>query len=132
MNTKEVGRIAHAKVLAKLTERGDNVLLPFADVGRYDLALDQDGKLIRIECKIGRLKNGVVTFPTSSTSWYGGYERKNYRGDAELFGVWCPENDTVYLVPVDKVGVRECSLRVDTPSRRANLSKVRWAKDYVV
>ncbi len=132
MNTKETGRITQAKVLAKLVENGENVLLPFCDVGRYDLALDQGGKLVRIECKTGRLRNGAVVFPTASTKWYGGFEKKSYHNDADFIGIYCPETEEVYLVPVDETGTSEGRLRVDPPHPRSNQTRIRWAKDYAV
>jgi hypothetical protein len=52
-----------------------------------------------------------------------------YYGQADAFGVYCPETDRVYLVPVDTVGPNCATLRVEAP--RNNQSKgVRWASDY--
>lgn len=130
LNTKEIGRITQAKVLAKLVESGENILLPFSDVGRYDLAIDREGQLVRVECKTGRLKEGTVVFRTCSTKWYGGHEKRHYKGDADFFGVWCPENDTVYLVPVNEAGKTECRLRIQPPKPGGNNTKVRWAEKY--
>lgn len=53
----------------------------------------------------------------------------DYRGDADLFGVYCPETRGVYLVPVDEVGKRSCRLRV-APTRNNQRQNVRWARDH--
>ena len=55
-----------------------------------------------------RLINGAVTFyPCSvdSRSVDGTTLRRGYRGEVEWFGVYCPANRQVYLVPVDDVPV---------------------------
>jgi hypothetical protein len=55
--------------------------------------------------------------------------RKTYHGDADYFGVYCPELGTSYLVPVEDVGNVEGALRVE-PTRNGQLTGVRWAKNY--
>lgn len=56
--------------------------------------------------------------------------RTSYQGRAELFGVWCPELDTVYLVPVKSVpGGTDAHLRV-SPTKNNQETGIRWAKDY--
>ncbi|MFN2640513.1 MAG: group I intron-associated PD-(D/E)XK endonuclease [Actinomycetota bacterium] len=52
-----------------------------------------------------------------------------YKGEADLFGVYSPDNGGVNLVPVDAVGNRLGSLRVD-PTRNNQSEKIRWARDY--
>jgi hypothetical protein len=47
----------------------------------------------------------------------------------DLFIVYCPQNDSVYVIPADEVPSREIYLRV-IPSRNQQGKRVRWAKDY--
>ena len=35
---------------------------------RYDLAIERNGELSRVQCKTGRLKKGAVYFRTASSS----------------------------------------------------------------
>jgi hypothetical protein len=54
-------------VVAALVAVGKHVLLPFGDNLRYDLAYEEeDGSFVRVQCKTGRLVDGVILFPTSS------------------------------------------------------------------
>jgi hypothetical protein len=132
MNTKTVGDISEAMVLAALVRVGKDVLIPWGDNLRYDMAYDDDGKLIRVQCKTAQdLGNGSFTFPTASSQAHRGKGRRNYRGQIEFFGVYCPSTQEVYLVPVDDVGLSSATLRVE-PSVNNQTKKVRWAKDYVV
>ena len=54
---------------------------------------------------------------------------RDYAGEIDLFAVYCPENDGVYLVPSEEAPLRGMYLRVDESRNRQN-KRVRWAKDY--
>lgn len=130
-NTKEIGDTAVAGVLARLLKKGYAILLPFGDSQRYDLVLDKNGKFFRVQCKSGRVRNGCIRFNSSSTEWYKGHKRKNYKGQVDYFGVYCPELDKSYLVPVDIIGETQGVLRISPPKN--NQAKfVRWCNEYEI
>lgn len=131
MNTKDKGNITEAKILAALVSAGHKVLIPWGDNLRYDLALDQNGSLVRVQCKTGNYINGAIVFATASTYAHRGGCRKTYRGQADLFGVYCSVTDEVYLVPVGDVGVSSAYLRVEPPKHLGG-GEIRWAKDYEI
>ena len=132
---KVVGDASEAMIIARLVQAGKMILLPFGENHRYDLVLDEGDRFIKVQCKTGRLKNGVVLFPTCSTTYHfpknqpSTFYQRDYAKDADLFGVYCPDNDSVYLVPVAEVGKRAASLRLE-PSRNGQAKRIRWAKDY--
>ncbi|MGH3442910.1 MAG: group I intron-associated PD-(D/E)XK endonuclease [Nitriliruptorales bacterium] len=133
---KDVGDTTTAHVLARLSDRYPYVYVPWGENTRTDLLVEtEEGDFIRIQCKTGRLRNGAITFPTCSVTYHHpnnrgtDYYRHHYRGQADLFGVYCPETDAVYLVPVDEVGVRSAALRV-APTRNNQGARIRWAEDY--
>lgn len=130
-NPKTVGERSEACVLAALLKAGQVVLLPFGDNQRYDLVIDDGGVFQRIQCKTGRLRDGVIVFQPGSCAGGKG-RRRGYRGQADLFGVYCPELDSVYLVPLTDVdAVNTAHLRIDPPKDGRNRT-VRWAKDYLL
>jgi hypothetical protein len=130
MNTTEIGNRTEAFVLGALIRSGRQVLVPFGGGRRYDMVFEEEGKFFRVQCKTGELRTGAVRFPTSSIN-RDSHVRRHYQEEIEFFGVYCPDNDSVYLVPVDEVGVREGSLRVE--QTRNNQEKgVRWAAAYLV
>jgi len=117
-------------VLAALVQAGYRPLIPFGDGHPYDIALDNGGKLIRVQCKTGRLlREGVVFFPTAI--WCRNLSYRSYRGDVDLFGVYCADTEQVYLVPIADVPEKAASLRV-IPPKNGQTRGVRWAKDYVI
>jgi hypothetical protein len=132
---KAIGDRTQAHVLARLVEHGKLVLVPWGENQRYDLVIDEGDEFVRVQCKTGRLSEGAIRFNACSITYHHpsnrgtAYYRHDYRGDADVFGVYCPETQGVYLVPVEEVGVRQGCLRVAPP--RNNQSKnIRWARDY--
>jgi hypothetical protein len=132
-----IGAISQAKILAALTAAGKVVLTPSVHVRPYDFVIEDGGKFFRVQCKTGRLFRGAVCFRPHrlrAAKRETGWERRvtDYRGEVDLFAVYCPETDGVYLVPIEEVTTpRVCTLRV-TEARNNQMKRVRWAKDYLV
>ncbi len=134
-NPKAIGERSEAKIIAKLSEVGYDVLKPFGDNLRYDLVIeDADGKFWRIQCKTGRSNGDFIEFRTVSFYYHTRAGRttngrKSYLGQIDYFAVYCRETDGVYLIPIDHVGASQMSLRL-VPTKNSQEKNVRWAKDY--
>lgn len=106
------------------------MLVPFGVNQRYDLVLDCGGRLLKAQCKTGRLRDGVIQASTQSVqSNTRGTRIRSYAGEVDLFIVYCPENEGVYVLPADEVPACGMYLRVNPP-RNKQCKRVRWAKDY--
>ena len=135
-NTSKIGEVSTSQVLAALVLMGKQVLEPFGDSARYDLVIEEDdGRFLRVQCKTGRIICGAMYFPTSSTvaRSRSGVKtvRRAYRGQIDLFGVFCPDNRKVYLVPVGDVPQNSAWLRVEPP-RNNQQSRIKWASAYEI
>ena len=135
MNTKQKGELSEAKLLIAFLSCGKSVSKPFGDNQKYDLIID-DGSLKRIQVKTGKLTNGVITANTcrSVGIWKAGKERtreKYTNEQIDAFGIYCPENDKCYIVPLEAISTNEISLRIDPPKNN-QLEGIRWAKDYEI
>jgi hypothetical protein len=131
MNSKRVGNIAEAAVLSTCVQQGWAALVPFGDVEPYDLVIDRGNGFERVQVKNGRLRKGVIIWNCYSISGRVKNQRHTfYQDKVDLFGVYCPELDKVYLVPVD-IDRTKGSLRVDPPLNGQS-SGIRWANDYQV
>jgi hypothetical protein len=132
---KTIGDRTTLAVLVALREVGYSTLVPFGENTRYDLAIDDGEKLYRVQCKTGRLRNGAVKFATCSSYAHHPNPKmitRHYKGEIDLFAVYCPETTDVYLVPIDDVDTnRRASLRV-LPSRNNQQKGIRDANDYLV
>lgn len=124
VNTKEVSEQSEAIVLAELLKRGFSVSLPFGDNQRYDLVLDTGNKLLRVQVKVGRTRDGFIEFDTCSS-----HDRKDYRGQVEMFAVYVFEPERVYLVPVRDVPITKARLRLQEPNNGQSKG-LRWASDF--
>jgi hypothetical protein len=129
MNTSAIGSQTEGIVLAAILRAGKQVLLPFNGAQRYDLVVDENGQFMRVQCKTAVYEGGCVVFNSAGKRRDG--TRVGYLGDADLFGVYCPALDQVYLVPVGDVKQIEGRLRV-TPTRNGQARGVRWASQYLL
>ena len=126
----DIGHRSEAAIWGRLVRHGYAVLLPCGVNQRYDLVIDDSKGFLRVQCKTGRLKNGVIEFRTCSTrSNTRSAMSRDYVGEIDLFAVYCPENDGVYLVPSEEAPRRSMCLRVDK-SRNRQSKRVRWARQY--
>ena len=126
----DVGLRTEAHITGELVRRGYSVLLPFGVNQRYDLVLDQGERFVRVQCKTARLRRGCVEFSTQSVrSNTRRTITRGYRGDADLFLVYCPDTNGIYAVPVDEAPAGHGYLRVD-PARNGQEQGIRWASDY--
>jgi hypothetical protein len=127
--TTATGNISEAKILAALVEAGYTVSKPFGDGHKYDYIIDDGSTLQRVQCKTGRLKRGCVEFNAYSVAGNSNGKRQGYSNLADVFGVYCPDNGDVYLVPVPQVGVGPIFLRIDQTLNNQQ-KRVRWADEY--
>ncbi|HEX2161755.1 MAG TPA: group I intron-associated PD-(D/E)XK endonuclease [Thermoleophilaceae bacterium] len=131
-HTVDVGLQTEAVITSELLRRGIRVLLPCGFNHRYDLVLDLDGDFVRVQCKTGRLRRGVVHFNSESVrSNSKAALRRAYDGEAEIFVVYCQETDEIYAVPVADAPKRGVTLRVE-PTANSQAEGVRWARDYIL
>lgn len=124
-----VGSVAEREVAYQLTRAGWDVFLPaFASHARVDLVAVQGSRVLRVQCKTSRLAKDVVSFATCSNT---GNEPRCYDGEVDAFGVYSPELDKVFLVPIDGMPTRRCHLRIG-PALNGQRRGIRYADDYEV
>jgi hypothetical protein len=132
-DTTSQGDITEMQVAAALVRRGMRVLRPLSSATRYDLLIDHDdGRFTRVQCKTGVLRHGSVVFRLYSISGHD-TRRKHYSGQADAFGVFCPQTDRAYLVPA--TAIAECrsfaTLRVQ-PTRSGQRLRTRPAEEFAI
>ena len=62
MLPSETGERTEAAVLAALAGAGKQVLIPFGGHLPYDLAYEEGGRLVKVQCKSGRERDGVIVY----------------------------------------------------------------------
>jgi prevent-host-death family protein len=121
LSSNQKGGIAETAITAAATKLGIPVLRPAVEHGRYDLAFEIGGKILRVQCKWGSLHDdGAVIKASLTSSWHSptaGYIRTSYSEDEiDLVAVYCADLDRCYLLPISLVaGRRAIQLRVKPP-----------------
>ena len=105
------------------------VYLPFGGGSPIDLLalVPPDGRLVRMQVKSGRVRQGCVRFNTCSTDHGAG--RQSYQGRADVIAVYVHESDSVYVVPVTDCPSFQGMLRM-VPPRNNQRQRIRFAADY--
>lgn len=132
-DTTAIGNVTEGVVLGALLRRGYTVLLPFGAQAGYDLVLHHEGKFSRVQCKTGRLRKGVaINFRLYSVTRDAStkkFRTRPYKTSVEFYGVYCPDNNKTYLVPVTVLSTWQADLRLVAPKNNQKKG-VLWAKDY--
>jgi hypothetical protein len=121
-------------IMYVLRAAGYELFVPFGENTRCDLIVDDGACLLKVQCKTGRLRKGAIIFNVCSSYAHHrspAVAQKDYHGEVDAFGVYCHETRSVYLVPIDEVGRRLASLRVEPP-KNSQRQRIRRAADYEV
>lgn len=131
MNSKGVGTAVESKILSFFVNCGYTVSIPFGDNAKYDLILDKNDTLYRLQCKKGRIKDDCIVANTSSHNPFTN-KRCNYIGKADYFAIYVYELDKIYLYPITNDCPKgELKMRLTKPKNN-QVSKIKFADDYDV
>lgn len=128
LTPSQTGERTEAALLNALTQCGYSVYLPFGASYRCDMIAVDGRSPLRVQCKNGLYRNGCIRFATCSNT---GNVPVGYRGQVDVFGVYCHDLQSSYLVPVEDVATRFGFLRID-PVRNGQSKGVRWAEPYLL
>jgi PD-(D/E)XK endonuclease len=99
------GELALMKVLLRAAEKRVVVSRPVTDFSRYDLVVDVEGKLHRVQVKYADGKSPAQTTGSASARLYsvsGGKKKQLYDfADVDAFIIYMPATDKVYWVPIE-------------------------------
>lgn len=98
MNTWQKGELAVLKIMQRCAEKNIIVSKPTTDNSRYDLILDINGKLQRVQVKYAGISNGIATCSlvkksSSKSAKYRTYTSK----EIDLVLAYIPEKDVICL-----------------------------------
>jgi hypothetical protein len=132
LTPSQKGAVAEAAITAAVIELGLTVLRPLCEGRRYDLVIDLEPRLLRVQCKLARWAKGVLGVRlVSSRLTTSGYRRATYSADeVDAVAVHAAELRTNYLLPIaDVCGRTSIHLRIDQ-ARNGQLDGIKWAHDY--
>lgn len=134
MNSKRIGNIGEAKVLAKFVEMGIPIYIPFGDDEKADLVAEFNGKLNKIQVKTSiKSKNGCSIFDlTSSTAHRTNGERRKYlNSEIDYFALYSLDRDKIYLMKVPDNPMSAITIRFED-TKSGMKSRVNYESDFLI
>jgi hypothetical protein len=129
----ERGQASEALVKAEFLSRGMTVLVPEYDNEPYDLVVETDDDFHRVQVKTAyKNKPGTVQFETVSTrSRADRYERDGYDDRADIFAVYNPILDEVYVIPVEDAATGKMEIRFEEPANGQRVG-INWHEELLL
>lgn len=134
LSTKQKGDISELRFSAKLTELGADVYEPIGEDTRSDLIVDINSRILKIQVKTARYVDDKrkIEFKCCSTrSNFTETEEVNYEGDIDAFGVFHPDTESFYYVPIEDAPKSSMYLRLKPPKNNQT-KNVNMAEDYIL
>lgn len=127
-HTKTVGDLAELKVAARFAEKGYFVSRPLSEHAPYDLIVDKDNRLQKVQVKARSIyKNGSVVVRKNTSN--GPYSD----GDFDLLALYCIDDERIVLLTWEELRStegHEISLRVEK-AKNNQTKHVRYFEDYL-
>lgn len=112
---KERANIGLGKAISYFLDMGYNVSIPITDTQRYDLVVEFEGSLARVECKTTDYKSEygipVVSVKTCGGNRSGQTIKKISEDEADLLFAYDIGSDSCWVIPVSVIhGMTSLSL----------------------
>src|SRR4051794_9492658 len=132
LKPSDKGAIAETAITAAAIQLGLDVWLPVREGGRYDLIFGIEDRLLRIQCKWGRLSGDVIVITTRTCRLTPtGYVRTTYSPDEiDAISVYCAPLNRSFYLPIEEIaGSSVVHLRL-APARNNQKALIKMADDY--
>jgi hypothetical protein len=132
LTPSQKGAAAEAAITSAVIQLGLTVLRPLCEGRRYDLIVDLEPTLLRVQCKLARRTRGVLSIRLQTSRYTpNGYVRGSYSAtEIDAVGAYSPELGACYLLPIGLVAGR-CGLNLRMePTGNNQADRINWARDY--
>ena len=131
LTSKQKGNLTELQCLTAFYENGCHVSLPYGENSRYDMIVDVNGKLLRVQVKTSSLKkedlNAIEFSCKSSHVNSSGVKNIRYsEKEIDYFATYW--NNQCYLVPVQECSVSK-TLRF-APPKNGQIKGISFASEY--
>ena len=132
LTTDQKGAIAESAIAHEAVKLGVGVYRPLVEGGRYDLILEANAALLRVQCKWATLSRRAVVVRCYSSR--RGPDRMIVRtytsAETDVIAAYCLDTGSCYmLTPKQFTGRRNVYLRV-SPSLNNQQAGINWASDF--
>ena len=125
MDTKLKADIAESAVITELLRRGFRVVKPVGDRLPYDLAIDINGKLLRIQVKSAWLYDGAYKVDVRRTKTNRRKMIRKYynRNDFDFAIIYIQELNVFYIMPVSVFSTYKSEISLVEAAKRQRKPK---------
>jgi hypothetical protein len=132
LTPSQKGAVAEAGIAALAVQLGLTVLRPLCEGRRYDLVIDLEPELLRVQCKLARHVDGVLVVRLQTNRCTpAGYVSTTYTAaEIDAICAYSPNLHRAFLLPISEVSERAAiHLRLE-PTRNNQAQGVKWARDH--
>jgi hypothetical protein len=133
--TKTKGDLAELMVAADLRRKGYKVAIPFGEDWYYDLIIERDGRLERVQVKYAESDGAVLMVRCLSHSLTNGKVRhtKKYTASTiDWLAVYDRFTDRCYYIPAAELGEGKSLIHLRlTPARNGQRDGINFAEGYL-
>jgi hypothetical protein len=129
MDTSRKDDIAETQAVAELVRREYSVSTPVSDHCPYDLVLDDDSELLKVQVKHATFSEGKIEchFKRSNPNARRTNDSYYTSDEIDAYVLYCSENDELYWIDIEDAPKSRIVLRTETEIDHPN---TRWAHDY--
>lgn len=134
MNSKRIGNIGEAKVLAKFVEMGIPIYIPFGDLDEKADLVAEYGKLNKIQVKTSiKSKNGCSIFDLTSSTAHrtNGGRRKYSNSEIDYFALYSLDRDKIYLMKAPDNPMTAITIRFEDTKSGKKIG-VNYESDFLI
>lgn len=127
---KSKGEASEHMIAAELMLRNVTVSSPIGENTRYDLLIEYNDEFHRVQCKTGKLRDGIITFSTMSHRPNSNEViKESYDGQIDYFAVYCWETEQIFIMPINETATGRSTLRLNKPKNN-QIDNVNFAAEY--
>ena len=132
LTPSQKGAAAEAFFAAAAIQLGLTVLRPLSEGRRYDLVVDLEPNLLRVQCKSAHRLDGALSIRLDTNRCTPrGYVSTSYdASEIDAIGAYSPHLGSCYLIPIAVASRRRVLHMRTAPARNNQLAGVKWARDY--
>lgn len=131
-NSTIIGNIGEALAIAEFSKRGFTVLIPFGQNVPYDIVVDINGKLYKIQCKTTEKvhEDGRMRFNICRTNGFTNSHKTYSNNEVDFIFLHCIENNFIGLISIDETdGKRDIFIRTK-PTKNNQVNGIRIMQEY--
>ena len=129
MQKYELGNSSEAIVLSAYVKAGFNVSIPFGSGAAYDLLVDNETRIFKIQVKTAWFSKGVLKYKCLRRQPGGSKMRRLFKqGEIDYFAVYCPAKDSLYGISAEN-HLSHGWLRLE-PAKNGQEKFIRWASEF--